>query len=149
TRLNRPSHYLRPRDGRPALDSWLDPKMLYRIPRTQTTAGCRALGRLAFCDHYRLIAQRLRGELEALGDPEPVMAAARLTGLGMRTARPRVYVVASLAGGSGGGMFLDLAYVTRAALRDLGHADADLVGVFLLPPANCTPGHALAVGNTC
>jgi len=41
-RINRPSHYLKPRDGRPPLDAWFDPQMLYRIPRTQTTAGCRA-----------------------------------------------------------------------------------------------------------
>ncbi len=148
-RLHRPSHYLKPRDGRPPIDAWLDPKMLYRIPRTQTTAGCRALGRLAFCDNYRLIAPRLRAELEACGDPEPLKAAAKQTRLGLRTTRPRVYVVASLAGGSGSGMFLDLAYVTRAALRDLGHGEADLVGVFLLPAADRAPANPLPLGNAC
>jgi len=147
--INRPSHYLKPRDGRPPLDAWFDPQMLYRIPRTQTTAGCRALGRLAFCDNYRLIAPRLRAELEACADPEAVTAAAKRTRLGLRTTRPRVYVVASLAGGSGGGMFLDLAYVARAALRDLGHPDADLVGLFLLPPADRAPANPLPLGNTC
>ncbi len=148
-RLNRPSHYLKPRDGRPPIDAWLDPQMLYRIPRGQTTAGCRALGRLAFCDNYRLIAQRLRGELEALADPEPVKAVAKQTRLGLRTTRPRVYVVASLAGGSGSGMFLDLAYVARAALRDLGHADAELIGLFLVPPADRAPLNPLPLGNAC
>jgi serine/threonine protein kinase len=148
-RLNRPSHYLKPRDGRPVIDAWFDPKMLYRIPRSQTTAGCRALGRLAFCDNYRLIAGRLRAELEACLDPEPIQAAAKQTRLGLRTARPRVYVVASLAGGSGGGMFLDLAYVTRAALRDLGQADTEVVGVFLLPPAERGANNPLPLGNAC
>src|SRR5262249_14001135 len=38
-RLNRPSHYLRPRDGELGVDGWMDPQMLYRIPRTQITAG--------------------------------------------------------------------------------------------------------------
>jgi serine/threonine protein kinase len=147
TRLNRPSHYLKPRDGRPPLDAWIDAKMLYRIPRTQTTAGCRSLGRLAFCDNYRLIAQRLRGELEACVDPEPVREAAKQTGLGLRTTRPRVYVVASLAGGSGGGMFLDLAYVVRATLRDLGQDNPEVIGVFLLPPADRAPANPLPLGN--
>ena len=63
--LNRPSHYLKPRDGRPPLDKWLNPRMLYRIPRSQVTTGVRALGRLAFCDHYRAIVHRLQVELEA------------------------------------------------------------------------------------
>src|SRR6185312_10095082 len=56
--LSRPTHYLKPRDGRPALDSWLNHRMLYRIPRSQVTTGVRALGRLAFCDNYRVIVRR-------------------------------------------------------------------------------------------
>jgi hypothetical protein len=148
-RLNRPSHYLRPRDNRPEVGAWLDPTMLYRIPRTQTTAGCRALGRLAFCDNYRLVAQRLRAELEACADPEPVQAAARQTRLGLRVTRPRVYVIASLAGGTGSGMFLDLAYVTRAALAELGRDGAELVGLFLLPPADRAAHNPLPLGNAC
>jgi serine/threonine protein kinase len=34
--LNRPSHYVKPRDGRPAVESWLNPRMLFpesRVPR--------------------------------------------------------------------------------------------------------------------
>ena len=42
--LNRPSYYLRPRDGKPALEGWLNPKMLYRIPRSQVTTGVRTPG---------------------------------------------------------------------------------------------------------
>src|SRR5262249_55872567 len=34
TPLNRPSYYLKPREGRVPLDTWLDLKMLYRIPRS-------------------------------------------------------------------------------------------------------------------
>jgi serine/threonine protein kinase len=148
-RLNRPSHYLKPRDNRPEVRSWLDPQMLYRIPRNQTTGGCRALGRLAFCDNYRLVAHQLRAELEACTDPQALTAAAQRTRLGLRTGRPRVYVVASLAGGSGGGMFLDLAYVTRALLGDLGHPDAEVVGIFLLPPADRASFNPLPLGNAC
>ena len=35
--------------------------------------------------------------------------------LGIRTNRPRVYVVATPAGGTGGGMFLDMAYLARSS----------------------------------
>jgi hypothetical protein len=64
--LNRPSYYLKPREGKPSLESWLNPRMLYRIPRSQQTTGVRALGRLAFCDNYRGLQRRLHAELEAI-----------------------------------------------------------------------------------
>src|SRR5439155_1674630 len=47
TRLHRPSHYVKPREGPCGLETWLDRKMLYRIPRQLTAAGIRSLGRLA------------------------------------------------------------------------------------------------------
>ena len=94
------------------------------------------------------IVQRLRAELKACNDPETIAAAAKESGLDLRTTKPRVYVVASLAGGSGSGMFLDLAYVVRAALRELGHPLPDVVGLFLLPPADQTPTDPLPLGNT-
>jgi hypothetical protein len=146
-RLNRPSHYLKPRDGRPQIDRWLDPQMLYRIPRTQETAGFRALGRLAFCDNYLAISRRLREDLQAVTAPEALAAAARHTRLELRTNKPRVYVVTSFAGGTGGGMFLDLAYVARAILRKLSYPQAELIGLFLLPRVDDNPAHAMTLGN--
>ncbi len=146
-RLNRPSHYLKPRDGRPDISSWLDQKMLYRIPRSLLTAGCRALGRLAFCDNYRLIVPKLRAELEACASPEALKSAQRQTHLALRGTRPRVYVVAGLAGGTGGGMFLDVAYVVRDLLRQMDYGEPDVVGLFLLPTAERNPAKPLPPGN--
>jgi serine/threonine protein kinase len=146
--LNRPSYYLRPRDGRPDLDAWLNPRMLYRIPRSQITTGVRALGRLAFCDNYRAIARRLQSELEGALDPEALNRAARQTKLGIRTNRPRVYVVTSLAGGTGSGVFLDVAYTLRALLRQMGYEQPDVVGVLLVPPVDGSRTRTLAIGNT-
>jgi hypothetical protein len=148
TRLNRPSYYLKTRDGGPEIDSWLDTKMLYRIPRTQLTGGSRALGRLAFCDNYRFVAQRLNAELEACSQPDTLKAIAQRTGLGVRTTRPRVYVISSLAGGSGSGIFLDLAYVLRDLLQRQGQAEPDLVGLFFLPSVERRPLQRLALANT-
>ena len=67
--LNRPSYYLKPRDGKAGLDSWLNPRMLYRIPRSGQTTGVRALGRLAYCDNFRTIQRHLQADLEACLDP--------------------------------------------------------------------------------
>ena len=134
-KLNRAAHYLKPRlSGRTILDGWFDPQMLYKMPRNPVTLGYRALGRLAFCDHYRVLLPKLQAELEACLAPDALAATEAATGLTLRTNRPRVYVVAGLGGGTGGGMFLDLAYAVRGRLRRLGYLDPDVVGV-LLPPA--------------
>jgi eukaryotic-like serine/threonine-protein kinase len=145
--LNRPSYYLRPRDGKPVLESWLNPRMLYRIPRSQVTTGVRALGRLAFCDNYRTIVRRLQMELDAGLEPPALQTAARQTGLGVRTNRPRVYVIANLAGATGGGVFLDLAYTLRALLRQMGYEQPDVVGLLMLPPVDHCRTRVLPLGN--
>src|SRR5262249_1732656 len=128
TPLNRPSHFLKPRDGKVAVNTWLDPRMLYRIPRSQVPSGVRALGRLAYCDNYRAIARRIQMELDAVLAPDILKQAAEQTKLGLRVSKPRVYLITGLAGGTGSGMFLDLAYTIRARLRHLGHYQPDLVG---------------------
>jgi hypothetical protein len=145
--LHRPSHYLKPRDGKVLIDSWLDPKMLYRIPRQAFSAGTRALGRLAFVDNYRTIALRLRAELQECLNPDSLAETAQQTGLGLRMGRPRVYVVTSLAGGTGSGMFLDLAYVVRTLLRQLGVLQSEIVGVLLLPDGSPHPSQPMSLGN--
>src|SRR5262249_8651729 len=95
-RLNRPSHFLKPRDGTIPYNTYLDPQMLYRIPRTQLTAGLRCLGRLALMDNYRDIADRIHSELGACTEPTALATAEEQNRLGLRTNRPRVYVVAGL-----------------------------------------------------
>jgi hypothetical protein len=147
-RLNRAAHFLRPKDGRLPIDTWFDPQMLFRIPRSQVTTGLRALGRLAFCDNYLSIFRRLRDELNACCVPEGLATAARNTRLGPRTNHPRVYVITGLAGGTGGGMFLDLAYVLRAQLKSMGFAQPDSVGMLLLPGVDRNPARSLALANT-
>jgi serine/threonine protein kinase len=145
-KLNRPSYYLRSQ-SRDRLHSWLNFKLLYRIPRNLLTTGVRALGRLAFVDNYRSISRRLLAELEACADVDELVSAGRKTGLGVRTSRPRVYVLAGLAGGTGSGMFLDTAYVARHLLRQMGYAQPEIIGVFLLPPADRHPSKAMGLAN--
>src|SRR5581483_3890698 len=134
-RLNRAGHYLKPRlNGRTLLEGWFDPQWLYKLPRNPMTMGLRAFGRLAFCDHYRVLMQKLEAELDACLDPHALDHTEDATGLEARTNRPRVYVVAGLGGGTGGGMFLDVAYAVRDRLKRFGYAAPDVVGVLLVPP---------------
>jgi len=136
-RLNKPSHYLRPARGRIAIENWLNMNMLCRVPRNQVTAdGLRILGRLAFADNYRAILTKLKTDLAEIASPQTLTAADRHTRLGVRTSRPQVWVVTSLGGGSGSGMFIDLAYVVRRQLDQLGVLDPEVNGLFLLPSAD-------------
>jgi len=135
-RLNRPAHYLKPRrNGRSLIEGWFDPQTLYKIPRTPSTVGIRALGRLAFLDHYRVFAEKMLVGLESCTHPDALSAADRATRLGMRSNQPRVYIVACLGGGSGSGMFLDAAYCARHKLRQLGYSNPEIIGLFLIPAA--------------
>ncbi|HEY2786992.1 MAG TPA: tubulin-like doman-containing protein, partial [Fimbriiglobus sp.] len=134
-KLNRAGHYLKPRlSGRSLIEGWFDPTLLYRLPRTPVTMGHRVFGRLAYCDHYRAIGQKMLTDLAIALSPEVLAEACMHTGLDLRTNRPRVYVVAGLAGGTGSGMFLDVAYTVRTKLKQIGYANPDVVGVILLPP---------------
>jgi hypothetical protein len=147
-RLNRSTHYMQ-RDSLPPVEQWLPAGTLYRLPRNPGAAnGVRAFGRLALFDHYRTVAQRVRQEIETFLTDDPLMHADRATGLGLRTNRPRAYVVAGLAGGTGSGMFLDLAFLIRHELRQVGYMRPEVVGVFFVPPADAKAPRGAALGNT-
>src|SRR5262245_1391770 len=149
TPLNRPSYYLRPRDGRGVpVEGWLNQRVLYRIPRELVTTGVRALGRLAFCDNYRVIQRRLQAELEACRDPDRLKAAAEQSGLGLRSQRPRIVVVAGLMGGTGSGMFLDVAYAVRHLLRRLGFSQPDVNALFFVPHLDSRSSRQGRAGNS-
>ena len=135
TRLQRPSHYLKSRDGKLTTDSWLSSRLLHRIPREQMNAGLRPLGRLAFVDNYRMIAKRMEAEIVALCAQDTPHNSDSVYDLGLRSTRPRIYIVSSLTGNTGSGMFVDVAYLLRKLLNEQGHQDAEIVGLFFLPRA--------------
>lgn len=147
TRLNRSAHYLQ-RDSLPPVEQWMPPGSLYKLPRNPgAAAGVRAFGRLALIDHYREVAFRVRQEIETFLTDEPLARANAATQLGLRTNRPRAYVVAGLAGGTGGGMFLDVAFLLRHELRQVGYLRPEVVGVFLVPPADAKAQRTPALAN--
>ena len=94
---------------------WLPREKLYSIPRSLRVDGSRALGRLAFCDHYLRFLTRFRHEVQVATHPEALRESADQTGLAVRTTVPSVYVFASASGGTGG-MLLDLGHAVRRAL---------------------------------
>ncbi|CAN5385657.1 hypothetical protein BH11PLA2_BH11PLA2_08120 [soil metagenome] len=104
---------------------WLPREKLYAIPRSLSAEGSRALGRLAFCDHYLKVSTRLRSELQLATHPEAMKQSADQTGLAIRDKRPSVYIFASATGGSGG-MLLDLGHAVRRVLEKFSVSDAPI-----------------------
>lgn len=131
--LNRPSYYLKG-DGPVGVDTWLGTSTLYQLPKNPAAAELRAFGRLALMDHAATLARRVRAEIDACRQPSSLAASNERTKLGIRSQRPRVFVVAGLGGGTGGGMFLDVGYLAKAVLRQLGDVQPEVIGVGLLPP---------------
>lgn len=147
-RLNRPAHYLQ-RDGLPNVEQWMPQGLLYKLPKEpKNSCGIRAYGRLAFFDHYRVISARIRADIQEFTSDSVLTKALQETGRGLRTNRPRVYVVASTTGGTGSGMALDLAYLVKHELRQAGFAKPQVCGVLLVPPADKTKPKSAALANS-
>lgn len=101
---------------------WLSRRWLYNIPRSLRTEGRRPLGRLALVDHAAAWCERLRSVLARISSDAAVAASAERTGSRFGAGSPRVFVVASVSGGTGGGIVLDLTYAVRRILAELGCA---------------------------
>jgi hypothetical protein len=109
--------------------SWLSRRWLYNIPRSLRTEGLRPLGRLAYVDHAQRIAERIRRAVAGITRPEAMSKSAETTGLPFRSEAPRVFVVSSICGGTGGGMLFDVAFAVREILAEFGYPTDDVCGV--------------------
>jgi serine/threonine protein kinase len=139
--LGRPSRYLRG-DQVAGIDTWLGTSTLYRLPKNPGAAELRAFGRLALLDHAASLARRLRTEVDACRAPEALASAERISQLSIKQTTPRVYVVAGLMGGTGAGMFIDIAYLVRSILRQLNESAPEVIGLLMLPPCERYSGNA-------
>ncbi len=128
TPLRAPEDY---REQSEELLRWLDRRWLYGIPRSLLTDHIRALGRLALVDNRSAVLERLRDVLQKLSSPEARKATADATDLSLRTEEPRVFLIASICGGTGGGMLLDLAFTVRQILTSLRLSDKGVCGMLL------------------
>lgn len=132
TPLRAPSDYRQIRTDR--LRS-ISRRWIYNVPRSGATAGMRPLGRLALVDHGNTVVEKLRASIEQLAKESGAV-------------RPKVYVVASLCGGTGGGMFIDVIHLLRRFLDDAGLADAEVLPMVAagdLSPGGISPVTAMGV----
>lgn len=147
TRLNRPTRYIRAKDNLPPVEPWLDTNILYRMSRSMSTNGIRALGRLAFIEYYNAFVSRLERDLLAVQEGSAIEESIRLSKLVLASVQPRVCIITHLGGGTGSGMFIDCAYIVRQTLRKLGAHRTEVGGLFFIPNAECLASPDLPEAN--
>ncbi len=126
--LRRPQEY---RDHSKRLLGWLSRRWLYNIPKSLRTEGLRPLGRLAFADHARRTIQRIRLSLKQSMDESSLEQSSEQTGLNFDGQSVRVYIVASISGGTGSGMSIDVGYAVKGLLEKLEIKNATTTGILL------------------
>lgn len=99
------------RDAPPELFVPISRRWLYNIPRSLATEGVRPLAVLAFLDHYAQLKKKLTSELRELiarqlKDEEPQQPL-------------RIYVLASLHGGTGSGLAAEIGSLVRRIMFEL------------------------------
>ena len=110
------------------LNDWLPREKLYTMPRSLKPQGSRALGRLAFADNYLRIVGRFRREVQQATHPDALYQSVSNTGLALRDATPRVYVIAA-AGGGVSGLLPDLGFALRRLLKQMHHPEAPVTAL--------------------
>ncbi len=124
----------------------LSRRWLYNIPRSQKTEGLRALGRLALLDHADRVKSRLQAAIQTATDSASLAATTAASGLFFGSCDPRVFIVASPGGGTGSGMLIDIAYLTRQLLIETGLSD-DVIGILPFVSRSGQSGRELTAGN--
>lgn len=98
---------------------WVDPDYM-TVPIANGAGQYRAIGRILGLDQQTAMLGRIQGKIAALhssdsyGQLSQLRAAAQGSGSFVESSDPVVMVVSSLAGGTGAGLFMDIADMLRA-----------------------------------
>lgn len=116
----------------PHIKDWLSltPKKIreLKIDPAKGAGQIRAISRLYFFDKYAKVRDKIRLKLKTLKSGLSHERQLQRLGLKMESSRFRIVVVASVAGGTGSGAFLDMGLLARwLAKTEVGSADVDLM----------------------
>ncbi|MGD9721238.1 MAG: tubulin-like doman-containing protein [Pirellulales bacterium] len=123
-------------------------RWLFNVPYSLETSGYRPLGRLALIDHSKRLLERLQQSLIKITSDASIAAASEVTGLKFASRQPRIYIIASTAGGTGSGMVIDVAYAVRSILAKLDLPDGNVHGILLHSTPAAQRDRDKAVANT-
>lgn len=114
--LRRPQAY---RNASARITQSVSRRWLYNIPNSLATEGLRPLGRIAYLDHCDEIVSSLRDALEEV-------AAQTQRSPDLVGGEPRIILLASINGGAGSGIAIDLAFAIARLLQERGQDLSDL-----------------------
>lgn len=124
--VNNAGHFL------PELKTWWDYK---RAAPGHIDDGCgqmRDVGRLVFFARYKAFRDAMNAQLNGLSSKDN-LALARQRGFEIRRGQVHICLVCSVAGGTGSGMFLDVAYNLRDAVQRYSGITPSIVGYLVMP----------------
>ncbi len=108
--------------NRPEL-CWLDFDHISINQASAGAGGIRQVGRFLLVDQALSIYTKIKSEMES------ALKAAK-------TGTLNVHICAGISGGTGSGTFLDICYLVRKALQEIGKPESDVCGYFFLPDVN-------------
>ncbi|MDQ7822952.1 MAG: tubulin-like doman-containing protein [Candidatus Eremiobacteraeota bacterium] len=113
----------------PELAEWLDRKILELGDVTVGAKGIRAVGRLAYFLNYSKIKSSFNSIRSKVTDKSNMDYMLKTHNIQVESGL-NVYIVSSLCGGTGSGIFLDLAFSVKSWLEGTEHSR---IGYFILP----------------
>ncbi|KAA0574342.1 hypothetical protein FZ983_27760 [Azospirillum sp. B21] len=121
-------NYYEHKSDHPHIFSWFDPS-LEKHGRIENGAGAiRCFGKLAFFHYYKEIMSRVREKYAQIRDAAHHATLMTDYGIQVDASKVETWLIFSVAGGTGSGMFLDLAFALKEADPNVG-----LQAIMLLP----------------
>jgi serine/threonine protein kinase len=111
-------------------------RWIYNVPRNGSTNGMRPLGRLALVDHGEQVVETLRAAVEDLKDSLK------------KGINSRIYVVSSLTGGTGSGMYIDVVHLLRHIMDDSAMENHPILSLLTTNRFKGDPSRPLALHAT-
>lgn len=111
-------------------------RWIYNVPRHGQTGGMRPLGRLALVDRGRAVMDVLKS------------AVTELKQAGTDVSKTKVYLIGSLTGGTGSGMYVDVAYLLRHLLDESAMENVGIVSLLTTARFQGDPSRPLALHST-
>jgi hypothetical protein len=122
--------YFQDQRAHPHIFNWLDSKLAAQGQVLNGAGQVRPLGRLAFFHRYPDIRQKVEAISARIGQQTPVEEMLKKHAITVDGSLLDIVLICSIAGGTGGGMFLDAAFMCRQAFPH-----AKITFYILLPTA--------------
>lgn len=114
---------------------WLDYEHISINQASAGAGGIRQVGRFLLVDKARALYDKIKSEMQS---------ALLVCNNGKLT----VHICAGISGGTGSGTFLDVCYLVRQALQEIGKTEANVCGYFFLPGVNLSVPEVMAASLT-